>query len=231
MRTSGRTSAAIEPSLRATRIASYSPASDRHHLGYARVAGARQPLEALEQGHLGFIGQCRHRIVGRIQRPRAADPVQCRDRRLALASDRAGRRRGLRQRVEADVVGIRECGLLARDRANADAAIDRERARLDDPFLEAPAFDARILKVQVGMIDAVAMDAGKHVGQLTKLQRRRREQASGSPARGARVVREVRRYRPRGNSLNRANTRIVRAHALRHKRHRGNATIDAVGLG
>jgi hypothetical protein len=80
---------------------------------------------------------------------------------LAGARDGAGGVCSGPERVEADVVGIGERGLLARDRAHADALVDVEAARLDLAFFEAPAFRARVLEVQVGVVDVVRQQAAE----------------------------------------------------------------------
>src|SRR5204863_136407 len=96
--------------------------------------------------------------------------------RLALAAYGARRGRSLRERVETDVVGIRECGLFTRYRADSDAAVDRIRSRLDDAFLEAPAFEARILEIEIGVVDVMHVYVGEHLRELPEFERRRREQ-------------------------------------------------------
>jgi len=69
---------------------------------------------------------------------------------LSLAADRAHRARRLVQRGQRNVVRVRVRLLLAAHRAHADAAVDVERARLDDAFLEAPALHPRILEIEIG---------------------------------------------------------------------------------
>ena len=56
------------------------------------------------------------------------------------------------------------------DRAHADAAIDRERAGLDDALLEAPALEARLLEVEVGEIDVVLVDRREHAIELRPVE-------------------------------------------------------------
>ena len=83
------------------------------------------------------------------------------------------------ERVEADVVGVGKRGLLARDRAHAHAAVDGERARLDDAFLEAPALEPRVLEVKIGKVDVADMDVGEHLRELAHLERRGLEEQMG----------------------------------------------------
>ena len=79
-----------------------------------------------------------------------------RDRRLPLAADRAHRDARLRRAPRSEMSSEYAYACLSPiDRAHADAAVDVERARLDDAFLEAPALEARVLEVEVGEIDVV----------------------------------------------------------------------------
>ncbi len=106
-------------------------------------------------------------------RPRSAIGADC---GLALSCDRAHRLRGFGERGERDVVGVGIRLLVARHRADADAAIDVERARLHDALLEAPALEARVLEVQVGEVDVVRMDLGEHARERMVVEARRRQQ-------------------------------------------------------
>ncbi len=91
-------------------------------------------------------------------------------RRLPLATDGARREGRLFECAEPDVVGIRERLLVAVHRANPDAAVDRERARLHDAFLEAPALRSRVLEIEVGEIDVVRVDRRQHAGQMRVIE-------------------------------------------------------------
>ena len=148
----------------------------RHDLRDPRVARPRHPLQSLEQRDFFSVGDGGNRVGRRVQRVRAAELAERGHCRLPLASDRARRSRGRRQRFHADVVGIREGGFFTRHRAHTNAAIDRIRAGLDDALLEAPAFDPRVLEVQVGIVDVANMDIGQYLRQLAEFQRRRREE-------------------------------------------------------
>ena len=90
--------------------------------------------------------------------------------------DRSHRARRVEQRRLGDVVGVGERGLLARDRAHADALVDAEAAALDDAFLEAPAFAARVLEVEVGVVDAMRRDRRQRGGELALVEAERLEQ-------------------------------------------------------
>src|SRR5439155_1884602 len=111
-----------------------------------------------------------------IERAGAADMGERCYGRLALATDGARRGCGLRERIEADVVGIGEGRFFTRYRADSDAAVDRIRSRLNDALLEAPALEARILEIEIGVVDVMHVDVGEHLRQLPEFQRRRREQ-------------------------------------------------------
>ena len=136
----------------------------------------RHPLESLEQRDLVAVGERDDRVARRIERAGAAHVVERGYGRLALTADGARRGRGLRERVEADIVGIREGGFFTRYRADTDAAVDRIRSRLDDALLEAPAFESRILEVEIRVIDVMDVDIGEYLRELPEFERRWREQ-------------------------------------------------------
>ena len=122
-------------------------------------------IELVQQRDLVRFLETRDGIRDRVQRTRAAALSQRRHRRLPLARDRAHGMRRLGERRERDVVRIRVGLLVAADRAHADAAIDVERARLDDALLQAPAFEPRVLEVEIGEFDVVRVDVGQHARQ------------------------------------------------------------------
>ncbi|KAG1439787.1 hypothetical protein G6F57_019262 [Rhizopus arrhizus] len=62
------------------------------------------------------------------------------------------------QGVRRQRIGIGESGLLAADGAHAHALADREASSLDDALFQAPPLAARVLEVQVGVIDLVGED-------------------------------------------------------------------------
>ena len=93
-----------------------------------------------------------------------------------LRGDRARRPCRAQQRRHADVVGIGERRLLAADGAHADALVDVEAAGLDDALLQAPGLGARVLEIEVGVIDAVAEHLAEHAGELPGRQVVRRQQ-------------------------------------------------------
>ena len=134
-------------------------AGQAHHHLRARAGRRRAATHRLRaapppcsSGAMPSIGSC-----GRIQlaaaRPRRAGPRDCAS---AVAADRARGARRLQQRLAADVVGIGEAGLLAADRAHADALLDRVRAVLDDAVLDRPALAPAVLEIQVAEIHARA---------------------------------------------------------------------------
>ncbi len=146
------------------------------HLGDARIARACDPLQPLQQRNLGAIGKRHDRIAGQVERSSVADALERGNCTLALSGDRLGRARGLREGLEADVIRVGEGGFLTGYRAHTDAAVDRERPRLDDALLQAPRLDPGVLKVQIRVVDAVAVDIGEHPRELVELERRGREQ-------------------------------------------------------
>ena len=97
---------------------------------------------------------------------------------MALALPGDGARHGSRlfQRGKADVVGICERSLFPGHGAHAHAAIDGERPRFDDALLETPALQPGVLEVEIGVIDPMNVNTGKHVRQIAELQRGGREQ-------------------------------------------------------
>ncbi len=156
----------------------------RHHLRDARIARARHALEPLEQRHLAVLGErwppdraARTARARRRRRPSGAT-ADCPWRPIARTARAASLERG-----ERDVVGIRERLLVAVHGAHADAAVDVERARLDDAFLEAPALDARVLEIEVGEVDVVRVDRREHARQLARRRGRRARAAGASPRR------------------------------------------------
>src|SRR5690606_6183097 len=68
------------------------------------------------------------------------------------------------------------------DGAHADALVDGIAAGLDDAFLEAPALAARILEVEVGMVDTVLEDLGERALQVRFVEAGGLEQ--GGPGHG-----------------------------------------------
>ena len=103
--------------------------------------------------------------TGSIGRYRPRPPVACQACTLpARAGARDGARgvRGLEQRRQHDLVGIGEAGLLAGERAHADALLDAVGAVLDDAVLERPGLLARELEIEVGVIDGVTHHVAEH---------------------------------------------------------------------
>ena len=167
-RTSGRTSAARVPSARATITTSCSAArpaitcTTRGSLARARRSTFSSSatfcvLSSVPIGSVGAYSTC----AGATLR-HAADLDAA---ALARGCDRAHRARGVLQRRVGDVVAVGKRRLLAGHRAHADALVDREAAALDDAFFQAPAFVARALEIQVGVVDAVLGDRRQRRGQ------------------------------------------------------------------
>src|SRR5690606_12940143 len=150
----------------------------RHDLANPRVGATGALFDALEQRHLGGGLERLDRIGAAIEPTPGAGLEARREphRAGAAARDRAGRTGGLEQGVEADGIRIRERGLVADDGAHPDALVDRIAARLDDAFLEAPAFAAGVLEVQVGVVDTVVENLGERTLQVRFVEPGRLEQ-------------------------------------------------------
>ena len=80
------------------------------------------------------------------------------------------RARRIRKGIEADVVRIREGGLLARNRTHAHALVDIEAAGFDDSLLEAPALRTGVLKVQIRVVDAVLGQRAEYRRELARVE-------------------------------------------------------------
>ncbi len=128
----------------------------RHHLPHPRVQRARATVELLQQRHLVHVGQCRDRVVGRVQAVRRRRVPGLDLALAALARDRARRARRLEQRRRHDLVGIGEARALAGHRPHAHALLDAVAAFLDDAVLERPVLLPRQLEIQVARVDARA---------------------------------------------------------------------------
>ncbi len=153
-------------------------AEARHHLRDARIARAALALDPLEQRDLFGGGERGDRVDRGIEGHRQLARAGFHDARLARIGDGARRLCRVLQGVEADLVGVGERRLLARDGAHAHALLDVEAARLDDAFLEAPAFGARVLEVKVGVIDFAHGERAEDAFKLARLQFERREQGA-----------------------------------------------------
>ena len=128
------------------------------------------PSEPQQQVHFCRIGEALHRIGRRVEQPRVAGAIERSRRRLTLPADRAYRVRSLFQRRQRDVVGICECLLVAGHRANAHAAIDVERAGLDDAFFQAPALEAGVLEIEVGEVDVVRVNGTENLRRAFEIE-------------------------------------------------------------
>jgi len=139
-----------------------------HDLHDARILGSGQFFNPFQQRHLlravergNRVHRCvQHAAAGHLDLGADLDaPI------LAARSDRAHGPRGVHQRSFGDVVRVGERSFLAGHRAHAHALVDAEAAALDDAFFKAPAFAARVLEVQVGIVDAVRGDGGERLAQ------------------------------------------------------------------
>src|SRR5690606_28643600 len=102
---------------------------------------------------------------------------RARRRGVARTRDRACRTGGLEQCRGVDVVRVREAGLLAGDRAHANALLDRMRAVLDDAVLHRPALAPGMLEVQVAEIDAGAEQRTERAFQAAGVEARGQQEA------------------------------------------------------
>ena len=127
--------------------------ADRHLL-HARIGRTQQLVDDAQRFDLGVVVQRIDRVVAGIQRTAAAAHQRVRRMRAAIAGDRARGAGRAQQRLRIDVIGIGEAGLLAGDRAHADALVDGVRAVLDDAVLHRPALAPRMLEVEIAEIDA-----------------------------------------------------------------------------
>ena len=132
-------------------------ASEAHHdLLDPRVRGAQQLVDPAQRLDFFLVAERIDRVLGRVQRA----PVAARQRAHrntvtpGALGNGTGRPGGDHQRLGVDLVGIGEAGLLAADRAHADALFDRVRAVPDNAVLDRPAFASRVLAIQVAEIDA-----------------------------------------------------------------------------
>ena len=160
-----------------------------HDLHDARIERLGKTFETLEQLDLGFSRQRGDRIVRHVQRSAGGRrPQSGQNAVLAGGSDGAHGTRGVAQGARTDVVGVGERGLFAGDGAHADALVDVEAARLDDAFIEAPRLGARILEIEVGVIDLVRQDLAEGARQVALAQRERGEEKRFGLGQGAVLV-------------------------------------------
>src|SRR5467141_2194877 len=92
------------------------------------------------------------------------------------ACNSPGRLCRILQRGQTDLVGVGERCLLPRNRAHAHALVDAEAPGLDDSFLEAPALAARVLEIEVGVVEPVRKQRTENAGELSGLEVVRSEQ-------------------------------------------------------
>ncbi len=171
---------------------------------------------SLEQPHLGVVAQRLERVDRRIQAAAALRAPGLQRAGAAGTRDGARRVRRLEQRRQHDLVRIRETGLLAGERAHADAVVDAVRAVLDDAVLERPRLLADQLEVGVGVVDRVTHDVAEHVRDAVLVE------AGGQQQAGARGGERVgRRVRGRRRGLRREQGgRDLDLHGLRWCRRR-----------
>ncbi len=154
-----------------------------HDLHDAGVLGTGATLDVFEEGDLGGAVQRRDGVEGRVEGATGGDAGLTHLDLAALASggDGAHGAGGIEQGRFRDVVGVGEGGFLAGDGAHAHALVDAEAAGLDDALLQAPAFAARVLEVEVSIVDPVVGDdpQGFEQGGLVQLVRRK-QQLTGS---------------------------------------------------
>ena len=154
-----------------------------HHLLHARIGGAQQPVEPAQRFDLVLVADRIDRIDAGVQRRAFAGTSV---RAACAVPSRAIARAEPAASISAwrvDVVGIGETGLLAGDRAHADALLDRMRAVLDDAVLHRPAFAADVLEIQVAEIDARTEQCAEGAPSSRRWHRARRAAAGGDSAR------------------------------------------------
>ncbi len=135
-----------------------------------RVAGPSHALQPLQERDLVRVLQTANGIVRQVERAPFAAAFHRRAAPGALARDGTGGLRRRLQRGQADVVGVGEGCLVAAHGSHAHTLLDMEAAGLDDPLLEAPAFPAAVLKIQIGVVDLMGHDLSEHSGQPGSIQ-------------------------------------------------------------
>ncbi|MNV56389.1 hypothetical protein D3C71_1486690 [compost metagenome] len=142
-----------------------------------RVLRTRHALDTFQQRHLFRRAQGGHGINVGVQAA-AHFGLDLRGHldlaRPATRNAAHGMRRG-QQRVGGQRIRVGKGGFLAAHGTHAHALADREAAGLDDALFQAPALAARVLEVQIGVIDLVGEDLtqrASHVrfGQAPRVQ-------------------------------------------------------------
>jgi len=133
-----------------------------HHLHHALVERARGVFELVQHRDFGGFVQTGNRIVGQIELMTLTRSLEIGQTLPALAANRARGARRLLQSRQTDVVRIGKSGFLAADRAYTDALVDVEAARFNDAFIQTPRFAARVLKIQIGIVEIVIEHGAEH---------------------------------------------------------------------
>ena len=124
----------------------------------------------MQQGDFLFARQALQRIEQRVQRL-ITDFAQSMRPPVALLAHNAARRLGaLLQRIQGDLIGIGEAGLLTADGAHADALIDIVRAILDDAVLDHPGFVIAGLEIEIGVVDTAFCQLTQYPVQVLMTQ-------------------------------------------------------------
>src|SRR6266853_1580401 len=142
----------------------------------ARVARAAELFQALEQLHFLRVFERDERIDRLIELQAGAFSHLHGMFPAARARNCPRRLCRILQRRQADLVGVSERCLLPRDRAHAHDLVDAEAPGLDDSFLEAPALAARVLEIEVGVIEPVRKQRPENARELAGFEVVRGEQ-------------------------------------------------------
>src|SRR5690606_9937922 len=123
------------------------------NLDHTRIELTAIAVEIRAQLDLLRVVEGRQRIDRGIERMPAHAARDLHAAFTAAARDSARRRRRIEQRRDVELIRIREAGLLAGDRADADPLIDAEDPFLHVAVLDGPAHVAGRLKVQIAVIE------------------------------------------------------------------------------
>src|SRR5258708_527466 len=133
-----------------------------HHAHDARVHAAGLAIDALEPGHLLFVGEAPQPVHRLIELVAVDAPPGLHRTGPAANSDGARGARRFLERLRLDFIGIGEAGAFAGQRAHTHALLDARAPFLDDAILERPGLFLRDLEIQI---------SGVHLGTEHEIER------------------------------------------------------------